>query len=424
MTVSRAERRSITAASIRVLKSACLGAALAVLVPFSPVALHAQDVLWVGRIGTDTAVVESVRQTATGISGTIVNVAAGLLVQRYEVELDARGNVRALRSWNLQDLSSPPGADSPPSVVVEIDDDSIHATTSGPGGTQTVAAATVPGAVPIFDAFFNNPMSLMDLALQQAIARGDGEARLYFVGSAVVERLPLTGDGQTGWAFPYVLARSYPMLAGAQLHATMEAGRMKEFDAGETTFKILTDRYPWTDGLALARSFSERGLGAGGFSTMSPPRRASGRIGNVDIAITYGQPSKRGRRIFPDVVPFGSVWRAGANAATEITFSADVEVGGTPVPAGSYSLWVLPGERADTLIISKATRIWGVMYDATQDHARVPLQRATPPIAVEALTYRIIDADGGGRLELAWDDRVFSVVIEPTGRLADRRTEG
>jgi hypothetical protein len=146
---------------------------------------------------------------------------------------------------------------------------------------------------------------------------------------------------------------------------------------------------------------------------MSPPRKASGRIDSVDVEVTYGQPSRRGRKVFPDVVPFGKVWRAGANAATRITFSADVLVGGRPVPAGSSSLWVIPGERTDTLILNKAARVWGVSHDPGQDLVRVPLSRSMLEEPVESLVY-LIRADGGaGRLELAWDDRRFSVAISP-----------
>jgi hypothetical protein len=169
----------------------------------------------------------------------------------------------------------------------------------------------------------------------------------------------------------------------------MVGEQLTRFDAGETTFKIVTDREPWSDALTLCCGFQERGLGAGGMSDMSPPARAAGRVGAVDVVVTYGQPSRRGRRVSPDVVPFDKVWRAGANAATEISFSQDVVVAGSTVPAGSYSIWVIPGERADTLILNKATRIWGTMYDAEKDLLRVPMERELVKAPVESLTYSV-----------------------------------
>lgn len=374
----------------------------------------APDVLWVGRLGTDTVVVEGSRQVDSRIDGTIVNVAAGRLVQRYEVDLDADGKVRALRSWTIPDMSATPPPDAPPSISVEFGPDSIRLTRSGPDGPQTTAVPSVEGAVPIFDPFFHNPMSLMELALRSARSRGDGMLRLYYLGSAGVEELPLDEAGPDEVSYPYVLARQYPMMAGARLRASMDEERLARFDAQETTFKIVTDRDPWSDPLALGREFQERGLGAGGMSGMSPPTRASGRVGSVDVAVTYGQPSRRGRRIFPDVVPFDEVWRAGANAATEVSFSQDVVVGGSRVPEGSYSVWVVPGERVDTLILNKATRTWGTMYDAGQDLVRAPMRREPPDVPVESLTYSITSETGAGRLELAWDDRLLSVTVAPS----------
>lgn len=390
-----------------------LGAAALFLNPLGLRQVAAQEALWVGRLGTDTLVVEGARQVGSRIEGTIVNVAAGLTVQRYQVDLDASGNVRSLRSWTLPDISAPSPPAGTPSLSVEIGADSIRVTRAGRDGPEISAIPSLPGAVPIFDPFFNGPMALMDLALRTARSRGDGVLRLYYVGTPGVEELPLEQTSRGELSFPYVLAQRYPMMAGARLHATMDAEGLTRFDAGETTFKIVTDRDPWSDPLVLARQFKQRGLGAGGFGALSPTTKASGRVGSVDIEVVYGRPSRRGRQVFPDVVPFGEVWRAGANAATEITFSADVVVGNRPVPAGSYSVWVIPAETADTLILNRATRIWGTMYDETQDLLRVPLRRDSVEEPIESLTYSITSEGEAGRLELAWDDRRFSVSIEP-----------
>jgi hypothetical protein len=371
----------------------------------------AQETLWVGRLGRDTAVVESARRTGARITGTIVNVAAGLLVQRYEVELDERNRVRTLRSWIVRDLSAPRNPDQGPTLIVDVGEDSIRITRSGREGPVLSAVPSVEGVVPLFDAFFNNPMAVMDLALREAAGEDNQSVSLYYVGSKQVETLPLSRRADALIAFPYVMARQYPMLGDAHLRARMGAQGMLEFDARETTFKIITERRPWRDVLALARDFQERGLGAGGFSAMSPPRVAKGRVGQVDVEIAYGQPSARGRRVFPDVVPYGAVWRAGANAATRITLSDDVMLGRHRVPAGSYSLWVLPGKQGDTLIVNEAARVWGVSYDASQDLLRVPLRREMLAEHVESLLYTIAEAGGAGRIALAWDDRRLSVAV-------------
>lgn len=372
-----------------------------------------RDALWIGRLGVDTVVVEASRREGSRITGTIVNVAAGMLVQRYEVDLDADHQVGALRSWTVDDLSDPRPTDGDPQLSVVVTDDSIRVTRAGSDGPVRSAIPALPGAVPLLDAFFNSPIALLDMALQIARVADADKLHIYYVGGSEVDEPDLERVDVGHVAFAYPLAERYPMLAGARVHARLDAAGLVELDARETTFKIVTERRPWADALALAKEFRERGLGTGGFSTMSPPGRVSGRIGSVDVEVTYGQPSRRGRRIFPDVVPFGKVWRAGANAATRVTFSGNVLVGRRPVPAGSYSVWVLPGGRADTLILNKADRVWGVGYDAVQDLVRVPMRRERLRDPVETLEYGITGEGTAGRLELAWDDRRLSVTVEP-----------
>ena len=92
----------------------------------------------------------------------------------------------------------------------------------------------------------------------------------------------------------------------------------------------------------------------------------------AEITITYGRPTVRERRIWGGLVPFNKVWRAGADEATTITFTKDVEVEGSPVPAGTYALFVLPSQEEWTVILNKAAKQWGAYeYDAEQDVARV-----------------------------------------------------
>ncbi|MGL4629879.1 MAG: DUF2911 domain-containing protein [Leadbetterella sp.] len=82
------------------------------------------------------------------------------------------------------------------------------------------------------------------------------------------------------------------------------------------------------------------------------------------MKISYGAPSKKGREIFGGLVPFGKVWRTGANAATEITFKSDVKVGGISVKAGTYSIFSIPGESEWTIIINSELKQWGAYkYD-------------------------------------------------------------
>ena len=150
----------------------------------------------------------------------------------------------------------------------------------------------------------------------------------------------------------------------------------------------------------------------------SPAATATGTIGGASITIQYSAPSVRGRRIFgPGNLlskdPTYPVWRAGANAATTMRTSADLDLGGLRVPRGTYTLYVnVRDPNAWELVVNKQTGQSGLDYDAKQDLGRVKMTMTKPPALVETLRYEI-RTDGGGRgeLRLAWENHVASVPI-------------
>ena len=129
-----------------------------------------------------------------------------------------------------------------------------------------------------------------------------------------------------------------------------------------------------------------------------PPRR---------IAIDYGQPHARGRRIVGNVVPFDTVWRTGANRATHLTTDVDLTIGGVAVPKGTYTLFTLPSRQGWKLIVSRQTEQWGTAYDAAQDLARIDLRARTLSEPVESFTMWLVPAaepPARGLLRMAWGD--------------------
>src|SRR5260370_10042081 len=110
---------------------------------------------------------------------------------------------------------------------------------------------------------------------------------------------------------------------------------------------------------------------------LSPPAHAEGSVGGKKITVDYGAPSKRDRKIMGGLVPYGSVWRTGANAATALHAGGDVRIGNLVVPAGDYTLYTVPGEKEWTLIVNKETGQWGTEYDQKQDLGRVTMKVAT-----------------------------------------------
>ncbi|HEV7387850.1 MAG TPA: DUF2911 domain-containing protein [Gemmatimonadaceae bacterium] len=134
--------------------------------------------------------------------------------------------------------------------------------------------------------------------------------------------------------------------------------------------------------------------------------------GPARIAIDYGQPHLRGRNVIgmPGVVPWDSVWRTGANMATQLSTEVDMTIGNTFVPRGVYTLFSLPTRNGWKLVISKEVMQWGTDYDPSKDFARIDLRQRSLTEPVESLTFWLIPAVENapspklphGVLKLAW----------------------
>jgi len=143
---------------------------------------------------------------------------------------------------------------------------------------------------------------------------------------------------------------------------------------------------------------------------LSPPGQAAVTIGAATITIDYARPSMRGRKIMGELVPYDKVWRTGANAATTLKTSAAIEIGGTLVPAGTYTLYTLPGEKAWKLIINKKTGQWGTQYDQAEDLVRVDLKVAATAVPVEQFTITLAGTGAAaGLLTMEWETTKLTV---------------
>lgn len=126
--------------------------------------------------------------------------------------------------------------------------------------------------------------------------------------------------------------------------------------------------------------------------------------------VLYSRPQTRDREIFGKLVPYGEVWRTGANEATEITLYQDMTVSGKKIGKGTYTLFTIPRENEWTIILNNSTNIWGAYdYQVEKDVARitVPVKKAKTPI--EALSMSFDPIENGAKLYIGWDDRYVEV---------------
>jgi hypothetical protein len=145
---------------------------------------------------------------------------------------------------------------------------------------------------------------------------------------------------------------------------------------------------------------------------LSPPAKASVELDGKQVTIDYSAPSMRGRKIFGGLVPYGKVWRTGANPATTLKTAVNLKIGTATVPAGTYTLYTLPSETTWKLIINKQTGQWGTVYNQSQDLARVDMQKNTPPQPQEKMSISFENTQGNQtQLHVRWDSTDVSVPV-------------
>lgn len=152
---------------------------------------------------------------------------------------------------------------------------------------------------------------------------------------------------------------------------------------------------------------------------ISPHETISAVVDGNRVTVVYGRPYTKdhrtgeNRKIWGGLVPYGRVWRTGADEATLFITQKPIVFGDTPVPAGAYTLWTLPNEDGTAkLIINKQVGQWGVgsgSYDDSQDLARVDLKKETLDTPVDQFTIAIIKNSPGGILKMSWENTSFSV---------------
>lgn len=150
---------------------------------------------------------------------------------------------------------------------------------------------------------------------------------------------------------------------------------------------------------------------------VSPHETVTAKVADDEITIVYGRPytkdPKTGekRTIWGGLVPYGKVWRLGADEATLFTTKENVEIGGTSVPAGTYSLYLLPEENSAKLIVNKQTGQWGTKYDESQDLARIEMKKEKLAEPVDQFTIALEKTTADGVLKLKWENTQYSVSI-------------
>ena len=147
---------------------------------------------------------------------------------------------------------------------------------------------------------------------------------------------------------------------------------------------------------------------------ISPHETTELTLNGKKITVTYGRPSMKGRKVVGDkLVPFGQVWRTGADEATVLKTEADLTIGDLAVPKGSYAIFTLPSESGWKLIVNKVAEQWGAFsYDKKQDLGRVDMKVDKTSAPIEQFTIKLSNSDKGGVMKLEWENTAASVDLK------------
>lgn len=144
----------------------------------------------------------------------------------------------------------------------------------------------------------------------------------------------------------------------------------------------------------------------------SPTQTLQQDFGISSVQLIYSRPAMKGRKIFGDLVPFGKVWRTGANQATRIKFADDVSIGGKPLKAGEYAIFTIPNENEWEIIINKGSENWGTVYKQEDDLLRVKVKPTQLNSAVENFTMQFENITPTSTdLAIMWDKTAVRLPI-------------
>lgn len=385
---------------------AIVTSALLLAVRSSPAALQAQQVSLVYRLGNDTVAVEQYTRTATLLAGEMVQRSGPMIARiQYQVSIGRGGRPTGATLKRLQaDGTAAPN--SPTETRLSVTADSLVREIVWPDSVQRRAFAAKNGLLN-FPTFIYGPTELL-AGIRRAGGSLDSVPALGAAGGIGFTGLAAVSPTATPPGITAAIASSVRLRGGAYaMELVFDArDRLQSVDGTLTTNKAMATR--GNGGLdlpAMARTMTPTGV----LSARATARAAFGPGGMV--LIDYGRPLVRERTVWGGtLVPFDSVWRAGANDATHLFTTRTLTLGSLTLVPGMYTLWVQHTRTGTFLIVNKQTGQWGTQYDATQDLGRVELAVAATPAHVEEFTITLRALGSGrGAIEMAWDGSIASV---------------
>lgn len=338
------------------------------------------------QLGKDTLVIERFVRTGNVTVAEALTRSPTTALRHYRLETDGHQLVRYV--WEDRALPGTKPARLVRETLVFAGDTALITTEADSTITRRVALRR--DVVP----FLNLVHWPYELLTMRAVAAGRDSVALPFLSGRSAPEFMFTRLGRDS------LLIRHPS-RGTMRARIDERGRLLGLDGIATTLKLKVTRVPWPDLDRFAAAYAAEA--ARRPSELSPRGETRVVLGGANFTIDYGRPMKRGRDIFGHVVPWGQLWRTGANRATHFTTDRDLLIADRTLPAGTYTLFSIPHQNSWTLIINRQTGQNGQQYDAAQDFGRFEIRTRRLDHVVEAFTIDVAPARDGAELRLRWD---------------------
>jgi hypothetical protein len=304
-------------------------------------------------------------------------------------------------------LVTPPGSEQPTqSIDAKMDGDSLRGEVKTGSNPPTHSAVGMsPGTLIVGSASPWAGYEMRMPALQKSKSDTLG-GPMYFLGAGNIDRFLLTKVGKDSVR----ISNTHGDIYVARID---KKGRILGTRPVAGTQKFAITRVDKLDLDGLVASYAAREQAGTGVGVLSP--RDTVRVDNAGgaaLMVDYSRPAKRGRTVFGGIlVPYGEVWRTGANAATQFRTDKALDFGGTVVPAGFYTLWSMVTATGWKLIVNGETGQWGTAHKAEKDLYTIDMKTSSLSQSVERFTISIEPNATGGVLNLDWDTTRASVAF-------------
>lgn len=348
------------------------------------------------QLGTDTTSVESYVRDANRIEVDQVGRAPRVLRRHFIYDV-TNGEVT-----HVSMVVTPPGSTTPTQTLeARATGDSILIDVKNGANGQTIRVAAPKGTVPIAS---SSPWVMYELLSMRLASGKDAtlESSMYLLGAGSANHVTLKKLGRDS----IEISNDHGDIYRARVD---RSGHFLGVTPISGTQKFSATRLATVDVGAFATGFAAREQSGAGLGVLSPRDSVKVATGGANLWIDYGRPSKRGRPVLGGIVPWGEVWRTGANAATQFRTDKDLDFNGVTVPAGFYTLWTIPSASGWKLVINSQTGQWGTEHDAKKDLYTIDMATAPQPSVTERFTIAIDPTANGGVLRMTWDTTQASV---------------